>query len=179
MTKNISSKSVGEIKIKNKIYTIRGAQVMLDSDLAEIYGYTTKAFNQQVMRNLEKFEGEEFMFRLKEDEMEYLSRSQNVTSMQTIGVKGGRVYLPYAFTEQGIYMLMTVLKGELAIKQSRALVIAFKAMKDYILDNNYIASRTIENTKDILELKSDIKNVKGELRALLHNSNVEVFWSAS
>jgi len=111
--------------IKDKIYFIRGQYVMLDSDLALIYGYTTKAFNQQVQRNIEKTDAD-FMFQLTEEEILELSRSQIVTSMQTKGVKGGRVYLPYAFTEQGLYMLMTVLKGELATKQSKALIRIFK-----------------------------------------------------
>ncbi|MBQ0055618.1 MAG: ORF6N domain-containing protein [Synergistaceae bacterium] len=95
---------VTQENIRNKIYTIRGQRVMLDSDLAAIYGYTTKVFNQQIARNKEKFE-EDFMFPLTLlEETEYLSRSQFVTSiMQTKGMKGGRTYYPYAFTEQGIY----------------------------------------------------------------------------
>ncbi|MBP5445709.1 MAG: ORF6N domain-containing protein [Acholeplasmatales bacterium] len=76
-----------------------------------MYGYTTKAFNQQVNRNINKFP-ERYRFKLTKNEVEYLSRSQFVTTiMQESGIRGGRVYLPYAFTEQGIYMLMAVLKG--------------------------------------------------------------------
>ena len=89
--------------IKDKMYYIRGQYVMIDSDLARIYGYTTKSFNQQVQRNIKKFETD-FMFQLTNEEIEKLSRSQIVTSMQTKGIKGGRVYNPYAFTEQGTYM---------------------------------------------------------------------------
>ena len=109
---------VDEKSLKDKIYTIRGQQVMLDSDLAEIYGYRTKVFNQQVKNNIEKFD-EDFLFQLTELEIGELSRSNFLTSIQTKGIKGGRTYKPYAFTEQGIYMLMTVLRGELAIKQSK------------------------------------------------------------
>ena len=98
---------------------------MLDVDLAAIYGYTAKAFNQQVSRNADRFEGEDFMFQLTQDEWTAILRSQIVTSSW-----GGRRYLPYAFTEQGIYMLMTVLRGELAVKQSRMLIRLFKRMKD-------------------------------------------------
>ena len=123
--------------IKNKIYTIRGQKVMLDFHLAEIYGYTTKAFNQQVQRNIDKFD-DDFRFQLTIEETIQLSRSQIVTSMQTKGVKGGRTYLPYAFTESGIYMLMTVLKGDLAVKQSKMLIRLFKEMKDFIIENNYV-----------------------------------------
>ncbi len=104
---------------------------MLDFDLARVYGYTTKAFNQQVSRNVEKLP-ERYRFRLSHDEVLALSRSHFVTSiMQTEGIKGGRVYLPWAFTEQGIYMLLTVLKGELAAKQIIALIKAFNKMKDF------------------------------------------------
>ena len=98
-----------------KIYIIRGQKVMLDFELAEIYGYETKNFNRQVKNNIEKFEGEDFMFRLTEEEMDDL-RCKIFTSSW-----GGTRYLPYAFTEQGIYMLMKVLKGEIAVKQSKAL----------------------------------------------------------
>lgn len=76
---------------------------MLDFELAEIYGYTTKAFNQQVKNNIEKFD-DDFRFQLTAEEVEELSRSKNLTAMQTRGVKGGRTSLPWAFTESGIYM---------------------------------------------------------------------------
>lgn len=135
---------IKEKEIKDKIYIIRGLKVMLDSDLAEIYGYTTKAFNQQVQRNIERFD-EDFRFQLTDNEIDELSRSQNVTSMQTKGIKGGRVYKPYAFTEQGIYMLMTVLKSEKAIKQSKALIRIFKGMKDYLINNSLIDQNYINN----------------------------------
>ena len=94
---------VDENSLRDKIYIIRGMQVMLDFDLAKIYGYTTKAFNQQVKNNIEKFPAD-FRFRLTNDENDNL-RSNNFTSNW-----GGTRYLPYAFTEQGVYMLMTVLK---------------------------------------------------------------------
>ena len=87
--------------IKEKIYNIRNQKVILDVDLAEIYGYSTRAFNQQVKNNIEKFDND-FMFQLTADEFKNLM-SKNSTSSW-----GGRRKLPYAFTEQGIYMLMTV-----------------------------------------------------------------------
>ena len=120
---------VNHESLVKKIYIIRGQKVMLDFELAEIYGYETKNFNRQVKNNIEKFEGEDFMFRLTEEEMDDL-RCKIFTSSW-----GGTRYLPYAFTEQGIYMLMTVLKGDLAVRQSRALVRTFKQMKDYIVEN--------------------------------------------
>jgi hypothetical protein len=116
---------IDEQSLKNKIYTIRGQQVMLDADLAEIYGYTTKAFNQQVKRNIDRFP-EDFMFRLTKDEVIKNLRSQNVT----LDVGAYSKYPPNVFTEQGIYMLMTVLKGSDAVEQSKTLIRLFKRMKD-------------------------------------------------
>ena len=128
---------IDEKAIKDKIYFIRGKMVMIDYDLAEIYGYSTKNFNRQVKNNIERFD-EDFRFQLNEIEIEYLSRCKNFTTMQTKGIKGGRVYNPYAFTEEGIYMLMTVLKGEKAINQSKALIRIFKSMKDYLVNNKIL-----------------------------------------
>jgi len=114
--------------IESMIYIIRGQKVMLDFELAKIYGYSTKAFNQQVQRNIDKFP-ERYRFQLCKNELMLLARSQNVTAQIWATNKGGRTSLPYAFTEQGIYMLMIVLKGDLATKQSIALLDAFKQMK--------------------------------------------------
>ena len=100
--------------IQNKVYMIRGQQVMLDFDLAEIYGYEVKNLNQQVKRNIVRFP-EDFMFQLTREETDFV-KSQIVISRENNffeGQGGGRRTLPYAFTEQGIYMLATVLKGEL------------------------------------------------------------------
>ena len=109
-----------EENIGSMVYTIRGVKVMLDFDLARIYGYSTNAFNQQVKRNIDKFP-EDFMFRLTDTETRMILRSQIVTANE---LSSQRRYNPYAFTEQGVYMLMTVLKGDLAIKQSIALAFA-------------------------------------------------------
>ncbi len=150
---------------------IRGQKVMLDADLAEIYGYETKNFNRQVKNNIEKFEGEDFMFQLTENEFENL-RCKNFTSSW-----GGSRYLPNAFTEQGIYMLMTVLRGELAIRQSRALIRTFKQMKDFIIENQdfigskelvQIAIQTNQNTNDIAEIKSQMAT-KEDLKKVMDN----------
>ena len=112
-------------------YTIRGVKVMLDADLAEIYGYSTKRFNEQVKCNIERFDAD-FRFQLTRDEYLSILRSEKPTLEQGKYAK----YLPYAFTEQGIYMLMTVLKGDLAVQQSMALIRLFKQMKDYIAAGN-------------------------------------------
>ena len=131
---------------------------MLDSDLAAIYGYETKALNQQVRRNIEKFD-DDFRFQLTKDEAESL-RSQNVTSNW-----GGARYLPWAFTEQGIYMLMTVLKGDLAILQSKALIRTFKAMKDYIVDSRALVSQTdqLRLSMQMTDMRQDIQEIRTQL----------------
>lgn len=148
--------------IKDKIHIIRNQKVMIDSDLAEIYGYDIKNFNRQVKNNIEKFD-EDFMFQITDEE--YLNlRCKNCTSSW-----GGRRYNPYVFTEQGIYMLMTVLKGELAVKQSKILIRLFKEMKDFILENNNryveykdfvkLSEQVNENTKDIRKTKETVMNI--------------------
>ena len=122
---------IDENLLKSRIYTIRGVKVMLDADLAEIYGYSTKAFNQQVKNNIEKFD-DDFRFQLTRTEYREILGSKFLTLEQGKYSKTS----PYAFTEQGIYMLMTVLKGEQATAQSKALIRLFKQMKDYIAAEN-------------------------------------------
>ena len=154
-----------ETDLRSKIYTIRGVQVMLDFDLAEIYGYETKNFNRQVKNNIEKFDND-FMFQLSDDEVEYFSRCK-IFTLNT-GRGSNIKYKPYAFTEQGIYMLMTVLRGDLAIRQSKILVRLFKGMKDFIIEREHlvgydevakIAVQTAQNTENILEHSKDIARI--------------------
>ncbi len=121
----------------NRVYIIRGHQVMLDYDLAEIYGYEVKRLNEQVKRNINRFP-EDFMFQLTKDETVFV-KSQIATSQNNNffkGQDGGRRKLPYAFTEQGIYMLATVLRGELAEQQSIFIMRAFREMRHYIRQNH-------------------------------------------
>ncbi|MCR5695134.1 MAG: ORF6N domain-containing protein [Clostridia bacterium] len=137
---------------------------MLDFQLAEIYGYETKRFNEQVKNNIQKFPAR-FRFQLSKDEVDMIQRSKKSSSGIWAAGKGGRSYLPFAFTEQGIYMLMTVLKGDLATRQSIALIDAFKEMKDFIVENNgllvntnpYLESRFASYDKrfEIIEHKID------------------------
>lgn len=137
--------------IRSKVYIIRGRQVMLDKDLAEIYGYEVKKLNQQVKRNIERFP-EDFMFRLSNSEIDSV-RSQIVTSQKKdffAGQEGGRRYLPYAFTEQGIYMLATVLRGKLAEQQSIFIMRTFREMRHYIRQNQQFVTR---NEMDLLTAK--------------------------
>ena len=163
--------------IRNRIYTIRGVQVMLDSDLAAIYGYSTTAFNQQVKNNLTRFEGDDFMFQLSHDE--YLNLiSKNLTSSW-----GGRRKLPYAFTESGIYMLMTVLKGNLAVMQSRALIKAFRAMRQYLADNALVFQRLDRMELKQIETDESIKQIFKQLESPKQDKAVIFFkgqmWDAT
>ncbi len=160
--------------ISSRVYYLRGQQVMLDYDLAEIYGYKVKNLNQQVKRNIARFP-EDFMFQLTRDELisvksqivisregisENYLKSQIVTlneknsenclksQIATLpnhileGQSGGRRTLPYAFTEQGIYMLATVLRGELAEQQSIFIMRAFREMRHYIRQNQQFATQS-------------------------------------
>lgn len=129
-------------QLQTLVYTIRGKQVMLDSDLAEIYGYEVRRLNEQVKRNIKRFP-DDFMFQLTREEVE-LVKSQNATSRNEniyAGQDGGRRKLPYVFTEQGIYMLATVLRGELAEKQSIYIMRAFREMRHFIANNALMFER--------------------------------------
>jgi hypothetical protein len=129
--------------IERKIYLIRGQKVMLDSDLAELYGVTTKRLNEQVRRNLKRFPSD-FMFQLSNEEAESL-RSQFATSK-----RGGRRYLPYAFTEQGVAMLSSVLNSRRAIEVNIQIMRAFVKLREMIASNKELAKRL-----DELESKYD------------------------
>ncbi|QGS08644.1 ORF6N domain-containing protein [Gemella morbillorum] len=166
---------VNQESLAEKIYMIRGQKVMLDFELAEIYGYETKRFNEQVKNNIEKFD-DDFRFQLTKEEWENL-RSKISTSKSETG-SGGRRYLPYVFSEAGIYMLMTVLKGELAVKQSKALIRTFKQMKDYIVENQgligqreflQLSMQITSNVVEMQDLRRDLMNVEDKVAGLVDN----------
>ena len=174
---------IDEDLLKSRIYTIRGVKVMLDADLAEIYGYSTKDFNRQVKNNIERF-AEDFRFQLTKREVEEL-RSKKFTAITdandakdlrckncTANISTMSRSNPYVFTEQGIYMLMTVLKGDLAVQQSMALIRLFKQMKDYIAAENApdvsagmvaLATQTSQNTRDIAEIATDVRTLSSKV----------------
>ena len=179
---------------------------MIDRDLAMIYGYSTKRFNEQVQRSIEKFD-KDFMFQLSKDEAAYLSRSQNATlkdeytnssrpkklalnisnNMRGFNIK----YRPYVFTEKGIYMLMTVLKGPLATKQSIALIRLFNSLKDCVIGNSNLLTHEevlrlslknkeeIDEIKETMATKDDINNIKKELNIIntefIEEDNIKSF----
>ena len=124
-----------EQTIQNRIFTIRGQQVMLDRDLAEMYGVETKVFNQAVKRNIKRFP-ESFRFQVARDELDFL-RSQFVTFKDNLNTK----YMPYVFTEQGVSMLSAVLKSDRAIEVSIKIIEAFVAMRRFIASNSLVFER--------------------------------------
>lgn len=165
---------VTEEYLRERIYYIRGHKVLLDADIAEIYGYTNKRFNEQVRNNIIKFDSD-FMFELSDDELEDLR-----TNFSSANISSKSRYNPHVFTEQGLYMLMTVLKGELATKQSKALIRTFKKMKDYILDNQsligqrevmQLSMQTIENTAEISKIRMDIGSVEKQMSDVMNQLN--------
>lgn len=139
-------------EIKNKIYMIRGLQVMLDSDLAELYGVETKRLLEQVRRNKERFP-EDFMFQLTKEEYENL-RSQIATSSW-----GGRRYLPYAFTEQGVAMLSAVLRSKTAVEVSIKIMKAFVAMRRFMIQNAAVFARLDKIEHKLIEHDNKFEEV--------------------
>ena len=162
---------IDNISIKDKIFVIKNTQVMIDEDLAVLYGVETKVFNQAVKRNIERFP-EKFRFQLTENEYENL-RFQNGTSSLDESLKsqfatsssskqhGGRRYLPYVFTEQGISMLSAVLRSQTAIEVSIKIIDTFVNMRKFISQNNYLFQRM-----DLLEEKQ--KNTDQKVDEILN-----------
>ena len=151
---------LGDVKIENLIYEIRGKQVMLDSDLARLYGCAngTKDINKAVKRNSERFP-ENFMFRLNNEEWSVL-RFQSGTSNE----KGGRRYKPFVFTEQGVAMLSSVIHTDIAIKASIKIMDAFVAMRKYIsrdlLEQKYINNMVLEDHDKIKVLEASFNKLE-------------------
>ena len=150
--------------IQSKIYEIRGQRVMLDRDLAAIYGVETKALNQSVKRNIKRFEGDDFMFRLTKDEVQSArSRSQIVT----LNKRGSNIkYLPYAFTELGVAMLSSVLKSETAISVNREIMRAFVEFR------HMAATLSLPSTNaDVTQLRKDFEELKLDIEDILRDQN--------
>lgn len=114
--------------IQSKIYTIRGYKVMIDSDLAEMYGIETRVLKQAVRRNFDRFEGDDFMFELTPYKVQEFSRSQIVTLNKGRGFNVK--YAPFAFTELGVAMLSSVLNSKIAIEINRGIMRAFVTVSD-------------------------------------------------
>ena len=150
------------VEIRNKIYDVRGARVMLDLDLAGLYQVETKRLKEAVRRNWKRFEGDDFMFELTSDEYNSLIislRTQNATSNE----RGGRRHMPFAFTEQGVAMLPSVLKSERAILVNRSIIRAFVDMRRFAASTNMLSSE-LEAIKAKLELLE--RNEEDNLEAI-------------
>jgi hypothetical protein len=145
--------------ISRRILTVRGHRVMLDADLAELYDVPTKAFNQAIQRNMDRFP-EDFMFQLTEEEFAGL-RSQFVTSKNG---RGGRRYLPYVFTEQGVAMLSGVLNSHRAVQVNIAIMRAFVRMRRMLVSHEDLARKVaaLEGTYD-----SQFRVVFDAIRAMM------------
>lgn len=148
--------------IKSLIYTIRGKQVMLDSDVAMLYHYKTKRINETVNRNKERFP-DNFCFQLTEEETENL-RSQIATSSLKKENYGGRRYLPYVFTEQGIAMLSGLLKNDIAIKVSINIMNAFVKMRRFLYNNGQVFERLTNIEYKMLEYDKKFDLIFNELQ---------------
>ena len=149
---NENSLIIDNMNIQNKIYAIRGFQVMLDSDLAQLYGVETKRINEAVKNNPDKFP-DDFYFEATDDELE------NLRSKITTSSWGGNRYSPKLFTEQGIYMLATVLKSKVATNITVMIIRTFANMRRLIKSNDFYSHqlKELEKRQLIYEIKSDDK----------------------
>lgn len=158
--KNIKSVIADEIII-SKIYYIRSQKIMLDSDLAEMYGVEVRVLNQAVKRNMERFPND-FMFRLNKKEFQNL-KSQFVTSSW-----GGKRKLPYAFTEQGVAMLAGILNSPVAIQVNIQIIRIFSKMKEILLNHKDILLKLEKMEKDVQGNKKDIAMIFEALKQLFN-----------
>ena len=149
-----------KINIESKIMIVRRQQVMIDRDLAELYGVETKVLNQAVKRNIERFP-EQFCFQLTREETDILcSKSQIVTLNVRGNLRGTNIKkLPYVFTEQGVAMLSAVLHSETAIKVSIEIMNAFVVMRHYLLENSGIISRLATTETKLIEHEKNFEKI--------------------
>ncbi len=156
--------NISNEEIKNLIYTIRGKQVMLDSDVARLYHYETRRINETVKRNSERFPIE-FCFQLTSQEYEIL-KSQIATS----NIRGGKQKLPYVFTEKGILMLSGLLKNEIAIEVSIKIVEVFVEMRKFLSSNEQLFERLTNVEYKLLEHDKKFDQVFDQLQ---HEENIK------
>lgn len=159
----VSQKELSNEEIKNLIYTIRGKQVMLDSDVAILYHYTTKNINKAVKRNIDRFP-EDFCFQLTEIEFRNLRFQFGTLNTKANNGDVTRKYLPYVFTEQGISMLSGVLRNEIAIKVSVNIMRAFVEMRKFLICNGQIFERLTNIEYKLLEHDKKFDKVFNQLQ---------------
>ena len=159
-----------EAPIENKIYLVRGKRVMFDSDLAKLYGVKTKALNQSVKRNIYRFP-EDFMFRLtKEEAQKCALRSQFVTLKRGQHIK----YLPYAFTEQGVSMLSSVLQSKIAIKVNIQIMRTFTKLREMLATNELIRQKIEELERKYEKHDHQFKIIFDTIRELLETPKAKL-----
>lgn len=151
--------------IRSKIYEIRGQKVMLDFDLAEMYGVETAQLKRAVRRNIKRFEGDDFMFELTKDEH---LRCQNGISSH-----GGVRYLPFAFTELGVAMLSSVLRSEIAIEVNRGIMRAFVAVRQMIAVDP-VSRRLANLEKNFEELKQDLEEIFSDYNDINEDTRIQL-----
>ncbi len=154
--------------IENKIFLIRGLKVMIDKDLAALYGVPTKRLNEAVKRNLKRFP-DDFMFLLNKDEANQVYVSQNLSRSQFATLKQGHniKYQPYAFTEQGIAMLSTVLNSERAIHVNIAIMRAFVKLRQILSGHKELAHKLTELEHKIERHDEDIIAIFDAIRQIM------------
>ncbi len=157
-----TSKTLAPLHVESKILEIRGERVMLDADLADVYGVTTKALNQAIKRNLDRFPAD-FRFQLTPEELDSL-RSQIVTSKEG---RGGRRYSPFVFTEHGALMAATVLNSPRAVEMSVFVVRAFVRLREYARGHAEIAKRLDALERKVTSHDEDLREMFDALRTLL------------
>lgn len=160
--------------IKNLIYTIRGKQVMLDSDVAMLYHYTTKNINKAVKRNIDRFP-EDFCFQLTEMEFQDLRFQFGTLNKKVNNGEVTRKYLPYVFTEQGISMLSGVLKNEIAVKVSVNIMRAFVEMRKFLMLNAQVFERLTSMEYKLLEHDKKFDEIFNQLQ-LEENIKQRIFF---
>ena len=146
--------------IQNKIYTIRGCKVMIDFDLAEMYGIETRVLKQAVRRNIDRFDGDDFMFELTPNEVQEFSRSQFVTLNRGRG--SNLKYAPFAFTELGVAMLSSVLNSKTAIEINRGIMRAFVTVRQIMLN---------PPMNSVAELQTEMRELKKYMDEVLTDQN--------
>ena len=156
-------KIVNSVEIKNLIYTIRGKQVMLDSDVAMLYHYETKNVNKAMKRNIDRFP-EDFCFQLTNDEFKNLRFQIGTLNKKVNNGKVTRKYLPYVYTEQGISMLAGVLKNDIAIQVSISIIRAFIEMRKFMSSNSQIFERLTNVEYKLLEQDKKFDEIFNQLQ---------------
>ena len=156
-------KELSNEEIKNLIYTIRGKQVMLDSDVAMLYHYETKNINKAVKRNIERFP-EDFCFQLTKAEMDKMWFQNGTTLKGENNKYRSEKYLPYVFTEQGIAMLAGILKSDIAVKVSINIIKSFVEMRKFLILNGQVFERLTNIESKLLEHDKKFNEIFNQLQ---------------